>query len=105
MNIDTIRNAFRENKALYTKHAKSEMENEEFGQIYDAEIEQAIDNGQIIEEYLTDKPYPSYLIFGQTSKKRPLHAVCAWCWEDELAIVVTVYQPDPVRWIEFKKRR
>jgi len=81
------------------------MENEEFGQVYDAEVQQAIDNGRIIEKYPSDKPYPSYLVYGRSSKDRPIHVVCAWYQEDETAIVVTVYEPDPARWIECEKRR
>jgi hypothetical protein len=105
MDIDKIKSAFREERVYYTRHAKTEMENEEFGRVNDAEVGQTIENGRIIEEYPTDKPYPSYLVFGRTSKKRPIHAVCAWNQKEELVIVVTVYEPDPARWIAFEKRR
>ena len=105
MDIDKIKNAFREERVYYTSHAKTEMENEEFGQINDAELGQAIENGRIIEEYPNDKPYPSYLVFGKTLEQWPIHAVCAWNRDEESAIVVTVYEPDPARWVEFEKRR
>lgn len=83
MDIDKIKNAFKKERVWYTSHAKTEMENEEFGRINDADLGQAIENGRIIEEYLTDKPYPSYLIFGRTLNKRPIHAVCAWNQDEE----------------------
>jgi len=32
--------------------------------ISECEVEYVILNGEIIEEYLDDKPYPSYLVYG-----------------------------------------
>ena len=46
--IDNIKNCFFNNKALYTKHALKEMEIEEFGQIFDYEIEELFNNCEII---------------------------------------------------------
>jgi len=54
---------------------------------------------------LTDKPYPSLLIFGKTSVGRPLHTVCSYNENEEVAIVITVYQPNPDLWIDHKRRR
>jgi len=81
------------------------MENEELGQILDAEVYQAICKGEIIQEYPDDKPYPSVLIFGQTNNKRPLHIVCSYNNDEDIAIIITVYEPNPNRWIDFKRRR
>lgn len=81
------------------------MESEEFGRIYDDEIGEVIDSGEVIEEYPGAKPYPSALIFGMTEKGRPIHCVCAHDEDEDQVIIVTVYQPDPERWIDFKKRR
>lgn len=65
------------------------------------EIEEAVENGEIIEEYPADKYGPSYLLFGRTRGGRPLHI--------QVAIsrmrIVTVYEPDPSEWIESRKRR
>ena len=66
---------------------------------------EAIKKGEIIEEYWNDKPHPSFLIFGKTSTNRPLHIVCAYNENEELAIIVTVYHPDPDLWEEYKRRR
>lgn len=81
------------------------MLNEEFGLISDAEVEQAILSGIIIEDYPEDKPYHSLLILGRTHSGRPLHTVAAWSEEENICILVTVYEPDPDLWIEFKTRR
>ena len=50
-------------------------------------IRKAITCGEIIEEYENDKPYPSMLIYGRAQSERPLHIVCAYSEEDDLAIV------------------
>ena len=103
--IQKIQNSFSLNSVYYTNHAKFEMENEEFGNILDREIYESIKTGEVIEEYLTDKPYPSILIFGKTNAGRPLHIVCAYNKNEETAIVITVYHPDPNLWIDYNKRR
>lgn len=67
------------------------------------EVKEAIDNGLIIEEYVDDKPLPSYLIYGKTSKLRPIHVVVGV--DEDVAAIITVYEPDPDKWIDFTKRR
>ena len=105
LNIESVKIAFREERVYYTSHAKTEMENEELGKINDTELEQAIENCRIIEDYPDDKPYPSYLVFGRTLNRRPIHVVFAWNGDEDSVIIVTVYEPDPARWIRFEKRR
>jgi hypothetical protein len=63
-----------------------------------------VQNGEVIESYEKDTPYPSVLIFGRTTLERPIHAVIAYSEEDDLAIVVTVYEPDPARWVNHRRR-
>jgi len=81
------------------------MENEEFGIIYEKEIYETIQEGEIIEDYPDDKPYPSCLIYGKTKGDRPLHIVCAYDQKDGIAFIVTAYQPNPDLWINFRERR
>jgi hypothetical protein len=81
------------------------MQIEVFGTIKDQEVYEAIHEGIIVEEYPNDKPYPSVLIFGKTDSKRPLHIVCAYDSEDDQAIVITVYQPDPSLWEDYQRRK
>lgn len=96
---------FNAGRVLYTFHARQEMRTEEFGPISDEQVGEVIASGEIIQEYPDDQPYPSVLIFGYTSLRRPLHIVCAYDDQDDLAIVITVYQPDPARWVDYKRRR
>ena len=103
--IQKIQRCFESNSVFYTRHAKIEMEAEEFGRIFDLEVYEAVWSGEVIEEHPEDKPYPSVLIFGRTMASRPLHIVCAYNEEENLVIVITVYHPNPDLWIEYKRRK
>ena len=81
------------------------MQREELGEIVEKEVFETVLTGKIIEDYPADDPYPSCLIYGMTEAKRPLHVVCAHAEEAEVAIVVTVYEPNPDRWVNFERRR
>ena len=103
--MQKIRDCFEFETIFYTRHAKYEMENEEFGRIYEHEVYEAVYNGETLEEYPDDKPYPSILIFGRTASNRPLHTVYAYDKIGNLAVIITVYQPNPELWIEHKRRK
>lgn len=64
----------------------------------------SVNNGEIIEEYPNDKPYPSYLIYGRVEDGNPIHSVWAYSSESRIAILITVYRPDPNSWINWKER-
>jgi hypothetical protein len=81
------------------------MQAEESGPIGDQEVYEAICAGETIEEYPDDRPYPSALIFGTTRASRPLHVVCAYDDREDRTVVVTVYQPEPDRWAEYRRRK
>jgi hypothetical protein len=63
--------------------------------ISECEVEYVILNGEIIEEYLDDKPYPSYLVYGAYNNL-PLHVVYAKY--DNKIIVITAYRPSLDKW-------
>jgi hypothetical protein len=81
------------------------MLNEPFGRLKEDDVHEAVINGEIIEHYPSDKPYPSLLILGRTGNGRNVHVVCAYAEDENLSIVITVYQPDPELWIESRERR
>jgi len=99
-----LQRCFQQNRVLYTQHARREMRDEPFGRILEQEVYEAILSGEIIEDYPEDMPYPSCLVFGRTRRGRPIHAVCAHAPEEDKAIIITVYEPDPDRWIDFRRR-
>lgn len=67
------------------------------------EIEEAILNGEIIEDYPEDKYGPSCLILGFTKEDRPLHVQCSL----EPVWIITCYDPSkkPLEWDEYFKER
>ncbi|MBI4373539.1 MAG: DUF4258 domain-containing protein [Deltaproteobacteria bacterium] len=81
------------------------MLEEEFGEITEAEIKETLTNGEIIESYPKDRPVPSCLIYGDTKKGRHLHIVCTPLLDEETLVIITVYEPDPDKWINFKRRK
>ena len=67
------------------------------------ELREAIMAGEVIEEYPNDKYGPSCLIFGFTIANRPLHVQCSYP-SRPLVKIITLYEPDPKIWIDFKLR-
>ena len=61
--------------------------------------------GVVIREYLDDKPYPSCLVYGQTATGEPIHSVWAYNERSDAAVLITVYRPDPARWIDWRVRK
>jgi hypothetical protein len=68
------------------------------------ELREAIVGGEVIEVYPEDKYGPSCLILGMTKMDRPIHIQCSDPSRPTVKII-TVYEPDPTIWIEFKVRR
>jgi len=60
------------------------------------DIERAVGNGAIIENYPNDPRGPSCLVLGH-SGKRSIHVVCGRLSSDEI-LIITAYQPDPEEW-------
>lgn len=102
MNLDDIITAIRRNQIRITEHADEEAQADRL--TFD-EIFAAVFQGEIIEDYPDDKPYPSCLIFGETFARQPVHSVWAYNPENQWAVLITVYRPDPRRWIEWRRRR
>ena len=102
MEIDNIIDAIRHNRIKITDHADEEAENDQltFDEVYFSVL-----NGEVIEDYPDDKPYPSCLICGQTFSGDPIHSVWAFNEQSKWAVLITVYRPDPSQWIDWRKRR
>ena len=67
------------------------------------DVENVIYDGEIIEEYPNDTPYPSVLI--KFVSGRPVHVVVAKDRDIAQCIVITAYEPKQGIWdIEFKRR-
>ena len=88
-------------KFIYRVHTIKRMFERD---ISENEIEQTVLDGEIIESYPDDKPYPSYLSLKFFDNK-PLHVVYAINQQDNEIILITAYYPDSKKWDKnFKKR-
>jgi len=85
---------------IYREHAIQRMFERD---IFEEEIKETIKNGEVIEEYLDDKPYPSFLALKSFDK--PLHVVFARNEEDNEIIIITAYYPDKEKWSDDYKTR
>jgi hypothetical protein len=86
---------------IFRLHAIQRMFERRIGQ---TEVRVALENGQVIEDYPDDVPYPSQLVLGWYGM-RPLHIVVAHNTEAQEIIVITVYEPDPDQWDSGFRRR
>lgn len=100
MDIANIKQKCIDGELLYTLHVSLRMQQR---QISEQDIVTAILNGEIIEEYADDSPYPSCLIFGYTINDRVLHVVCGVAPEE--LYLITAYYPDSVTWFDDLKTR
>ena len=67
-------------------------------------IEKIIETGETIEDYPSDKPYPSFLSLGYCSN-RPIHIVYSKDFNGNY-ILITAYEPVSNIWENgFKKRK
>jgi len=67
------------------------------------QVLKSIPSGEIIEQYPDDKPYPSCLIYSDA--QGPLHSVWAYNETNFWVLLITVYRPDPQRWINWRLRK
>ena len=98
-NLYDLRFAFREGRYRYSTHA---LEQILARGIRVSEVEEAIgrDAPEILEDYPVDARGPSCLILGWADLARPLHLVIGYPGFD----VITVYEPDPSQWRDYRQR-
>ena len=99
-----IRALVRNGKYELSKHAEREREAD---RISIQELEMALVDCEIIEDYPEDPRGPSFLVLG-FSEERPIHAVGALRTDPDELLLITVYDPskNPDRWAEnYRKRK
>lgn len=102
MKIIDIIEAIRANRVRVTDHADEESQADHLTL---DEIFFTVLHGEIIEQYESDRPYPSCLILGKTQSGVAVHSVWAYNIENGWAALITVYLPDPERWINWRERK
>ena len=102
MDIENIVDAIRTNQVRVSDHADEEAAADSL--TFD-EICFSVVHGEIIEDYPTDRPFPSCLVLGKTVSGAPVHSVWAYNAEVRWAVLITVYRPDPERWTNWRERK
>lgn len=100
LKVDTIKELVRTGKIRWTNHCIVRLFQRNISQ---EDIENALLNGEIIEEYENDYPYPSCLVYGIDLNNKVLHVICGTS-ETELW-VITAYYPDNIKWKDDLKTR
>ena len=102
MPLAKIKTALKSGKIEWKKHALKRLF--ERG-IKRQDVFDAINSGEIIETYLEDKPFPSYLV-SWYGDRRPLHIVLALDDSEGTVFIITVYTPSATQWqSDWKTRR
>lgn len=100
--IDEIRIKVKNHQYEFSKHA---VDQSIIRDISVTEVEDAIGRrSEVIEDYPEDKYGPSCIILGFTKEGRPLHVQCSYP-SRPLVKIITLYQPDPDLWIDFRIRK
>ena len=99
--IDEIRSKIDSDEFEFSKHA---VDQSIIRRISVGEVREIFVDGEVIEDYPQDKYGPSCLIFGKTKSGRPLHIQCSYPLRP-LVKIITLYEPDPELWRDFKTRR
>ena len=89
MQLSDVQNLYEQGKILWSTHCIERMQERD---ITRADIRNCIMQGEIIENYPDDFPYPSCLIFGYTVNNKVIHTVVG-CDETQIWII-TAYIPN-----------
>lgn len=106
MDLYEIKRLIREGRYEFSFHAQQERLEENLDI---TEIEEAIlHQGEILEEYPDDPRGESCLILGFAGTK-PIHVVLGWAQKSgekaKVPRVITVYVPQPPKWLDPRTRR
>lgn len=102
MKIGSIIEAIRSGRVRISDHADEEARADGLS-LHDVLL--SVFAGEIIEDYPEDTPYPSCLIYGRTPGGLPMHSVWAHNPRNQWVVLITVYRPDPQRWVDWRTRR
>ena len=94
MDIEELKARIRFSQYVYTHHAEIERRAED---LTFAQIEEALLQGEILEQYPDTGRGESCLILGFTGEV-PLHMVCGW--RGEKVALITVYVPRPPKFVD-----
>lgn len=88
MKIEEIKKLSEKSKIKWSTHCLERMQERD---ITRADVKNCIENGEIIEDYPDDFPYPSCLVFGYNTNNNVIHVVVGS--NGEFLYIITVYIP------------
>ena len=98
MDIEEIKAKVRADQYVYTYHTDIERRADE---LTFAQVEEALLNGEILEQYPDTGRGESCLVVG-FSGDTPIHAVCGW--RGDKVVLITVYIPGPPHFVDPRTR-
>lgn len=100
MDIEKLRDCCRQGKILWSTHGSSRIQQRG---IMRADVINCIMAGEIIEDYPTDYPHPSCLIFGYTISEKIIHVVAGF--DGDTLFIITAYFPNTEKFLDDLKTR
>jgi len=101
MTVEDIARHLEKTSLRWTDHIQKRLAQRD---IHKNDVKTALKNGEIIEQYPNDYPFPSCLVLGHDAAGRALHVVCGSGGTD--LRLITAYLPNPFEWTEgFRQRR
>ena len=100
LNINIFRRFCTEGKIHWTTHGLERLQERD---ISVADVKNCIMTGEIIEEYPTDFPNPSCLIFGKTLQDKIIHVVCGI--DENFLYIITAYIPTTEKFLDDLRTR
>jgi hypothetical protein len=102
MNREAIKYAAENGNMEWQRHALERMMERGISR---AAVKQVLSEGDVVEDYPDDRPFPSALFLGVV-EGIPLHVVAAYDSEIGYCFVITVYKPDLEHFeADYKTRR
>lgn len=100
LNIEKIKQLVNDGKLRWTNHIAMRLLQRKINQ---EDVEYALLNGEIIENYEDDYPYPSCLVLGLNKANEYIHVVCG---SNGMELwLITAYYPNQAEWEDDLKTR
>ena len=102
VDIDALRLLISDGQIVWTEHLAIRLRERAIKRV---DVIACIQNGEVIEHYPDDMPYPSCLILGTSVSGKPLHVVCSLNPEVSCCMI-TAYYPNTDKWeSDYKMRK
>jgi len=89
MNVEKLKKAINEENIEWRKHVFQRMLERN---ITRENVKEVVTKGELIEDYKSDKPFPSALFF-KVVNNRPIHVVIAFDEKQNKSHIITTYEP------------